>query len=92
MGGNLKIFSTFLTEGGNVRVGDVQATPIDMSKIERKKFVKELISNLLIINNTFQKEYGFKIWDNEKYITSGKLFSGSSEHFINLDLSDEEYF
>ncbi len=91
MGGNLKLFTEFLAEGGNVKVGDVQATPIDMSKIERKKFVKELISNLLIINNTFQKEYGFKIWENEKFITSGKLFSGSSEHFINLDITDEEY-
>ncbi len=91
MGGNLKVFSNWLSEGGNVKIGNIQATPIDMTKIERKSFVKELINNLLILNKTFEKEYGFKIWDDEKYLTSGKAFSGSSEHFINLDITDEEY-
>jgi len=91
MGGNLVLFSDFLAEGGNVKVGDISATPIDMSKIERTKFVKDLISNLISMNKIFAKEYGFKIWDNESYITSGKLFSGSSQHFINLNITDEEY-
>lgn len=91
MGGNLRLFSQTLLEGGNVKVGDTQAQAIDMSKIDRQKFVRELVQQLLTLNKTFQKEYGFKIWDNEKYVTSGKAFSGSSEHFINLDLSDSEY-
>jgi len=94
MSDSLMKFSKFfeiLLCGGNVRVGDIQATPIT-NKTNRRKFVKELIDNLLILNKTFQKEYGFKIWEKESYLKSGKVFSGSSEHFINLEISDEDYF
>jgi len=93
MGGNIKLikFKSFcLQEGGNVHVGDVLAQQIT-SKVNRTKLVNDLIKNLLILNNQFQKEYGLKIWKNESYLKSGEVFSGSSEHFINLNISDEEY-
>ena len=91
MGWNLKISFRQLHEGGNVRVGDVQADQILANKINRTEFVKELTKNLLILNKQFEEKNGIKIWDKDSYITSGKVFSGSSEHFINLDISDEEY-
>ena len=91
MGGNLKVSFKQLHEGGNVRVGDVQADQILATKIDRQSFVKELTKNLLILNVAFEKQYGLKIWEKDSYITSGKVFSGSSEHFINLDIPDEDY-
>jgi hypothetical protein len=92
MGGNLKISFRQLHEGGNVRVGDVQADQILASKIDRQSFVKELTKNLLILNDKFEEKYGLKIWAKDSYITSGKVFSGSSEHFINTEgISDEDY-
>ena len=92
MGGNCLIkFTEFLAEGGNARAGNISAQAIDTSKIDRKSFVKELIQQLIILNKTFEKEYGFKIWDKESYLNSGKVFSGSTEHFINLNIPDDEF-
>jgi hypothetical protein len=92
MGGNLKIGFRELHEGGNVRVGNVQADQIMSAKIDRQAFVKELVKNLLVLNVAFEKQYGLKIWEKDSYITSGKVFSGSSEHFINTEgISDEDY-
>jgi len=87
----MQTFIQFMSEGGNIRVGDIAAEPIIMSKVNRTKLVKELISNLLELNKEFEKVNGMKIWDNESFLTSGKVFSGSSQHFINLDISDEDY-
>lgn len=84
-------FKQFIKEGGNVHVGDIAAEPIVMSKVNRTKLVKELIQNLLKLNDKFEEIYGIKIWQNSKFLTSGKVFSGSSQHFINLDISDEDY-
>ena len=87
----MKKFKLFLAEGGNVQVGDISAQAVDLSKIERKKFIQQLVKGLLELNKQFEKEYGMKIWEKESFVTSGKVFSGSSQHFINLDIPDEEF-
>jgi hypothetical protein len=92
MGGNLKIsFREFITEGGNVAVGDIQAQAIDLSKIQRKEIVKIVIDGLLDLNKRFEKKYGSPLWSKDSYVKSGKVFSGSSEHFVNLNIEDSEF-
>lgn len=87
----MKKFKEFLSEGGNVAVGDEAAQPIEMAKVNRSALVNELVQNLLKLNHEFEKVNGIKIWKNENYVKSGKVFSGSSQHFINLEISDEDY-
>jgi len=87
----MQTFIEFITEGGNIRVDGVAAEPIVMSKVDRTKLVKELIANLIKLNKKFEEVNGIKIWDKESFLTSGKVFSGSSQHFINLDISDADY-
>lgn len=93
MGGNLviKSFKRFLAEGGNVKVGDVQADHIDLTKVVRKVIVKDIVDSLLILNKQFEKKYNLPLWSKEEYVKSGKVMSGSSEHFVNLEIPDEEF-
>lgn len=93
MGGNLRIkpFKVFLAEGGNVQVDGIQASHLNLSKIERKKIVDIIIKSLLKMNSVFNKEFGVHLWSDESLVKSGKVFSGSSEHFINLEISNEDF-
>ena len=48
--------------GGNVKIKDKGADRIDLTKISRSIFVKELTKSLDIINNAFDKTTGFPLW------------------------------
>lgn len=84
-------FRRFLAEGGNVKVGEIQAQHIDLTKVDRKKMVDSIVSSLLRMNQMFEKKFGIPLWSDTNYIKNGKVFSGSSEHFINLTIPDEEF-
>lgn len=85
-------FRTFaLSEGGNARVGEEHAHHIELDRVQRTEIVKEIVPNLLAMNNAFLRDNKVPLWADENFIKSGKVFSGSSKHFIDLSIPDEEF-
>jgi hypothetical protein len=87
---------TFLNEGGNVRIttstGDtIQANKLDLNKHSRSDIVDKLLNFFHSLNLKFEQEYGEKIWPLPLDIDSGHIFNGSSEHFFNSNIADEEF-
>lgn len=79
-----------ISEGGNLAVGDVQAQQIDL-KVHDRKFIVPVLDQLLqAINNSFAKTYKKPLW-NPQLLQSKKFLSGSSLHFFNTDISDDEF-
>ncbi len=80
-----------LLEGGNLRLpsGD-EAGQIDL-KVHDRKFIVPVLNNVLgNINNSFAKSAGTSLWLPE-LIKSRKFLSGSSLHFFDTDISDEQF-
>jgi hypothetical protein len=80
-----------LLEGGNLRLpsGD-EAGQIDL-KVHDRKFIVPVLNNVLNnINNSFAKSTGTSLWLSE-LIKSRKFLSGSSLHFFDTDISDEQF-
>ena len=79
----VKTFKQFISEGGNIKIGDVSADRIDLSKIDRTKIVNAITSSLTVVNKTFEKGFGLPLWD-EDLFNSRKYLSGSAFHFFDL--------
>jgi len=93
----MKSFQKFLIEeqeqylllcGGNCPVisretGKVLASAdrVDMSKVNRGQLQSHLISLFKVLNTKFQA----------KVVSSGRAFNGSSEHFFDNEITDEEF-
>lgn len=80
-----------LLEGGNLRLpsGD-EAGQIDL-KVHDRKFIVPVLNNLLYsINNAYQASAGSPLWLPE-LLKSRKFLSGSSLHFFDTNISDEEF-
>ena len=89
---------TLINEGGNCpfinrETGEVlgSADRVDMSKVDRKKLQGQLITLFRTLNTKFQAKNEKPIWNNFDNVTSGKAFNGSSEHFFDDEISDEEF-
>lgn len=80
-------FSDFLSEGGNVKIGDVEADRINLKEVERKDIVKMLDRSLSIINAHFKRFSGEPLWIKELF-RSKQFLSGSSLHFFNKQIPD----
>ncbi len=82
---------TFLKEGGNLRLpSGEEAGQIDL-KVHDRKFIVPVLNNLLHnINNSYASTFKAPLWSPE-LLKSRKFLSGSSLHFFNTNLSDEEF-
>lgn len=79
-----------ISEGGNLAVGDVQAQQIDL-KVHDRKFIVPILDQVLqAINNSFAKSYKKPLW-NPQLLKSRKFLSGSSLHFFDTNIPDEEF-
>lgn len=76
--------------GGNVQIKDKGADRIDLTKISRNEFVKELTKSLVAINSAFDKETGFHLWVAPVF-KSKSFLSGSAYHFFDENIADEEF-
>jgi hypothetical protein len=83
-------FNNFILEGGNVRIGDVEATRIDLNKMNRTEIVRKLDRSLQVINAHFKRMTGSPLWVKELF-KSRKFLSGSSIHFFNKAIPDTEF-
>lgn len=79
----MKSFREYLTEGGNVQIGDQEATRIDLKSISRDEIVPVIRQGLELVSKTFEAQFGLPIWDDELF-KSNKYLSGSAFHFFNL--------
>ena len=88
-----------LIEGGNLSTqspgwqgdtGDHQAQQIDL-KVHKRSYIVPILDKLLNgINSSFTASVGHELW-NKKVLASKKFLSGSSLHFFNTDLPDDEF-
>jgi len=83
-------FKSFIIEGGNVRIGDVEAERIDLSKLDRRSIITRSGRTLKMVNLRFQKKYGVPIWNKELF-DSKEFLSGSAFHFFNKAIPDEVF-
>ena len=87
---------TMLNEGGNVRIvaldgSTIQADKLDLTKHSRTDILHKLLDFFHVLNLKFEEQFGKKIWTNTADIDNGHIFNGSSEHFFNQSISDEEF-
>jgi hypothetical protein len=79
-----------LFEGGNLEIDGAQAQQIDL-KVHNRAYIIPILNTLLnSINSEFQQSTGGPLW-NPKVLKSRKYLSGSSPHFFNTDISDDEF-
>lgn len=86
---------SLIKEGGNVTVTDVKNDSVSAEKLNLRKHNRTSVVNKLLtffksINELYEETYGEKIWISGE-ITSGHIFNGSSEHFFNLKIDDDEF-
>lgn len=86
----LMSFKEFLNEGGNVKIGDVEATRINLKEVDRKEIVKMLDRSLAVINAHFKRFSGEPLWVKELF-RSKKFLSGSSLHFFDRKIPDKVF-
>ena len=85
--------------GGNARfidrkTGEVKgfANKIDLTKVNRKKIVKNLFKFFKRFNDLYRKKYNDGLWDNLEIIENGIAFNGSSEYFFKVaEIPDNEF-
>jgi hypothetical protein len=86
----LRDFTKKLFEGGNLAVDGHDAQQIDLKVHNRAYMVPVLDTLLNSINAGFQQSQGGPLWS-PKVLKSKKYLSGSSLHFFNTDIPDEEF-
>lgn len=85
------IFKKQINEGGNLSLpGGHEAQHIDL-KVHNRSYIVPILDNLInSINNTYQQHYQTPLWD-PKLLKQRTFLSGSSLHFFNTDIPDEEF-
>ncbi len=85
-----EFFRRKLFEGGNLEVDGQQAQQIDL-KVHNRAYITPILNTLLnAINNEFAQSQGGPLW-NPKVLKSRKYLSGSSLHFFDTNIPDEEF-
>ena len=85
---NLQVFlkTCFLLEGGNA--GERIIFDPETKPQKRKSLTLQLYDFFKILNEKFKNKYHLKLFKDQEISTILKHFSGSSRHFMNLDLED----
>jgi hypothetical protein len=80
-----------IAEGGNLSLpGGHEAQQIDL-KVHNRGYIVPILNNLLLsINNSYAQAYGTALWSS-KVLKSQEFLSGSSLHFFNTDIPDDEF-
>ena len=85
-----EFFKRTLLEGGNLEIDGAQAQHIDL-KVHNRAYITPILNSLLhSINNGFQESAGGPLWS-AKVLNSRKYLSGSSLHFFDTNIPDEEF-
>ena len=91
----MKRFNEYLIEGGNTPVKNIKGNTINPERIPldiigRSTFVKTFQKFFLKFNAMFEKEYGNKLWADEKEIMNAGIFNGSTSFIMADEVPDDE--
>jgi hypothetical protein len=85
-----EFFKRTLLEGGNLEIDGAQAQQIEL-KVHNRAYIVPILDRLLnAINAEFQQSQGGPLWS-AKVLKTKKYLSGSSLHFFNTDIPDDEF-
>ena len=86
-------FKSFITEGGNLKVGDVSAEPMMLgTKHDRSQRQGDIHDFLHSLNNAHIAETGHHLFGPKgEAINDRSAFAGSSKAFMDPSISDEEH-
>lgn len=88
----MKSFKAFLAEGGNVKIGELAAGPINVTKKNRAHVSTDIHQMLSAVHDSFHKEHGVHLFGPKKEaLHNGSIYSGSTEHLMNHGISHEEF-
>lgn len=88
----MKSFLHFITEGGNVKVGDVSAAPFAISAKNRASVRDDAHEALSALHDSFHKETGNHLFGkNKKALTSSSAFAGSTRQLMGSEVSDADF-
>jgi hypothetical protein len=79
-----RTFEQFLIEGGNVKKGDVSASPLVVTDKNRESVTKDLHDSLLALSTAFRNSTGDNLFGrNDVALHSHSTYSGSSRHLFD---------
>ena len=85
-------FKEFLSEGGNVKIGDVAAAPFPISEKNRASVRADAHEALSALHDSFHKETGKHLFGKDKKaIKTGSAYAGSTRHLMGHEVSDKEF-
>ena len=77
-------FRQFLSEGGNIKVGDVQAAPFKVTEKTRESTASGIHNALNDLHASFHKEHGQHLFGEKKQgLSSGSIFAGSTKQLMD---------
>lgn len=78
--------------GGNVKVGDVHATPIKVTEHTRGDVAHDIHHMLSAVHDSLHAEHGIHLFGKDKKaLNTHSAFSGSSAHLYNKSIPDKEF-
>ena len=81
-----------LNEGGNIKIVDISADPINITKENRGPISSDIHDSLHSLNRSFHKEHGSHLFGaGGSAINDGSTFSGSTHHLFDKNISDSEF-
>lgn len=80
-----------LFEGGNIVIGDQEASRIDLKKAKRSTVASFLLPSLDTLNREIEKRCGIPLWNQSLFNSLGFL-SGSAKHFLDITTIEDDKF
>lgn len=81
-----------LSEGGNIKVGDVSANDIKITSKNRGDVAGDIHNALMAMHDSFHKATGKNIFGKDaKALTTGSAFAGSTHHLMDKSISHSEF-
>lgn len=84
-------FKEFLSEGGNIKIGEHQAGVIDVTSRTRQSAVDDISNGLHELHKSFHKAHGEHLFgDDARALRTGTAYSGSTSHLMDTSIPHEE--
>jgi hypothetical protein len=85
-------FKQFILEGGNVKVGSVEAAPFPVSEKTRASVRNDAHKALSDLHDSFHKETGNQLFGKgKKALHNASAFAGSTRQLMGSEISDKDF-
>lgn len=79
-----------ITEGGNVQIDGISAQKLDLRKLPRSEMIPVVDNLLKSMDSSFMSRFKTNLWA-PSLMKSKEFLSGSSFHFLNVQIPDEKF-